>query len=320
MDNYEITETDLWAYVSKKADKNTMDKVEEWKNSKDYDPALFNKIVQVYKITGENPYHEVRISEAKMNFFNSVKSKNVAFRNWKNVFKYAAAVALLISTATYILLMSNSSEINLQTSFGEHQKVELQDGSVVWLNSSTRLTYSQDSPRKLYLEGEAFFEVAKNKEVPFVVITQKDIQVMALGTSFNVKAYKSGNYVETKLFTGKVEVSSTTHFKEKMLMHPKDKITFFNKEKRIVRSKFNENAIAWKQKKIRFENQTFNEIALELFIKYNVKIKFESRQISKFRFTGSFDEKTPINEILETLKLSKSFEYKRVSQNEWLIK
>lgn len=324
MENNHIKEVELWAYLSKTADKEIIDKVDLWRNSIDYDDNLFNSIKTVYNATSENIENSTSIDGAKDKFFNTIEIDKPKSKNWRNIFKYAAIITFLIATSVYIYQESYNSNkrILVRTTFGEQKQINLPDGSIVSLNSSSNLSYNIDSPRTLFLEGEAFFEVAKDINNPFTVSTHDNVQVKALGTSFNVKSYKENSYMETVLLTGVIEMTSGKEQKQKILMKPNDKVTYFKDSEKIIKSKidYTKTTIAWRDGKIQFKNKPFKEIAIDLAIQFNIQIHFENEPISNSRFTGSFDKSTPIDDILKTLKLSKDFEYKKSGGNQWLIK
>ncbi|MBQ4820746.1 FecR domain-containing protein [Aquimarina sp. MMG016] len=320
MDHFKITETEIWEYISKTADDITIQKVEKWMGSTDYDEDLFNKITTIYKHTSrEHP----SVEQAKKRFFTTVKSKPKT-TVWKEVLKYAAILIVIISgTYFYNSVSSNKNQIVVQTTYGEQKSIELSDGSKVWINASSSLTYNSETPRTLYLEGEAFFEVAKDSLNPFTVTTPNHITVKALGTSFNVKSYQDSPTTETKLLTGKVEVTSNIQFKERIILVPDEKVTFYKHTQEVVKSKMNHNEsiIAWREGKIQFENISFREIAVDLEAQFGQQILFKNEDIATTKFTGSFDNTTPIDEIFEVLKISKDFTYQlNTKTNEWMIK
>lgn len=324
MKNINITESDIWAYISKTADKFTIQKIVDWKKSKDFDQNLFNKISSIYTITGKTTYDNTLDIEASKNkFFTSVSTKKNISNNWKQFFKYAAVITFII-TLTYFYNTSqfNNNLITVQTAYGEQQQINLPDSSIIWLNSSSTISYSLKNPRAIYLEGEAYFEVSKDLQHPFTVKTADHLQVKALGTSFNIKSYSKNVSSETVLLTGKVEVTSDKHFKEKIIMIPNDKITFNKNDYKITKSKLKNSEIitAWKKGRIQFNNKSFKEIANDLSIQFNINIHFENEQISNSKFTGSFSNTTPVEEILEILKITKHFKYEKYKNNEWIIK
>ncbi|WP_298544895.1 FecR domain-containing protein [uncultured Aquimarina sp.] len=317
MEHFKITETELWEYISQTADDTTILKVEKWKNSPDFDEALFTKITTIHKHTATK---DPSVQQAKKRFFTTVKPKT---RIWKEMLKYAAVLIVIISGIyVYDTLSLDKNLIVVQTTFGEQKSITLPDGSNVWLNASSKLSYHIKTPRTLSLEGEGFFEVAKDTLHPFTVTTPDHITVKALGTSFNVKSYIDSPTTETKLLTGKVEVSSDEQFKQKVLMIPNEKVTFYKHTKEVVKSKIDLNAsgIAWREGKIQFENKIFREIAIDLKAQFGKQIRFKNEDIANSKFTGSFNTTTPINEIFEILKISKEFTYKlNTKTNEWII-
>lgn len=317
MEHLEIMETELWEYISKKADQSTIQKVEKWMDSPDFDEALFVKITGIYTHTAEQ---DVPVEQAKKRFFKTVKSKTVV---WKDMLKYAAILVIIITGTYFYDRVSSNEDLKVeQTTFGEQRSFELADGSKVWLNASSRVSYDSESPRTLFLEGEAFFEVSKDTLRPFTVTTPDYITVKALGTSFNIKSYAESSITETKLLSGKVEVSSDTQFTESVTLLPNQKLSFYKNTKKVLKLEMEENAfrIAWKEGEIQFENTSFQEIAIDLKAHFGKQIRFKNEDIAATKFTGSFDTKTPIVEIFEILKISKDFTYElNTETNEWII-
>jgi len=298
MKHFQISETELWAYISQTADILTIQKVERWVDSPNFDDALFTKIIAIYEETYEPT---TSIEKAESNFFNIISTKEKRYK-WKKQLKYAAILLFAISaTYTYMFLTSNN-EITVETSFREQKQLKLSDGSIVWLNASSKLSYNEESPRTLYLEGEAYFDVVKDKEHPFTVSTSESLKVQALGTSFNVKSYINSSTIETKLITGKVQVTYSKNMKDRKLLSPYEKVTFYKNSKAMIQSKLkvNERSIAWKEGRIQFKNKIFKEIALDLKNQFNIKLRFQNEQIANSKFTGSFDYKlnTETNEWL----------------------
>lgn len=317
MEHFKITETELWEYISKTADDITTQKVEKWMDSADFDEDLFSKIITIYKSSSkQNPSAQ----QAKKRFFTAVRPKKVV---WKEILKYAAILIVIISgTYVYNTISNDNNQVIVQTTFGEQKSIILADGSTVWLNSSSRLSYNLETPRTLFLEGEGFFEVAKDTLHPFTVTTPDHITVTALGTSFNVKSYIDSKITETKLLTGKVKVTSDTQFKESLFMIPDEKVTFYKHTQKVLKSKMdlNESSIAWKEGKIQFENKTFTEIAIDLKAEFGKQIRFKNEDIAATKFTGTFENTTPVDEIFEILKISKDFTYQlNTKTNEWII-
>ncbi|WP_271406225.1 FecR family protein [Tenacibaculum soleae] len=321
-----IKESDIWAYISKTATVEIQNKVEQWKTSKEFDEQLFEKIKKIHEATeNKSNLSTSNIIENKTALFNKIALEKLKIKkNLKTlIFKYTAAAILIVSTSFFAYFKSQPQEISIATTYAEQKEVTLSDGSVVWLNASSEISYKEKSPRTIRLKGEAFFEVAKDKEHPFTVQTSNDIIVKALGTSFNIKSYEKSNYYEAVLLTGKVAVSTENSEKNKLIMLPNDKIRVLNKNKQIIKSviKNKMNTISWREGKIQFKNKTFKEIATDFKNQYDLTFHFENEKISNIKFTGTFEKTMPIGEILEILKITKPFEYYfNTQKNTWIIR
>ena len=110
MEQYKINDADLWAYISKVTNTQTQANVEHWINSDDYDEALFNKINNLYRITGESPYErDIDIKVEKHKFFKTIKAQSTNEKNWKHLFKYAAVIALIITSASISIALKTAA-------------------------------------------------------------------------------------------------------------------------------------------------------------------------------------------------------------------
>ncbi|HET9057937.1 MAG TPA: FecR domain-containing protein [Chitinophagaceae bacterium] len=224
----------------------------------------------------------------------------------------------------------------LYTSNGTKTNTILPDGSKVWLNSGSKLTYKtfNKSQREVTLEGEAYFDIIKDAKRPFIVHTNV-IDIKVLGTAFNVKSYDNEKTVEASLIRGLIEVTRVDNPGQKILLKPNEKITIFKKilpanekTKKAVPgiepvnvesvkiSGFtyskNDNSVietSWTQNKLAFEEMPFANLALQLERWYGVKIIFTDEKAKNIVFSGSFVNET-ITEALEALKLNGDFDYK----------
>lgn len=192
---------------------------------------------------------------------------------------------------------------------GQKANVVLPDGSKVWINSDSKLSYGNrfnQKERILSLEGEAYFEVTQDKERPFIVETN-ELAVRALGTSFNVKSYEDEKMASAVLMTGKVEVTTS---KDCLVLNPND-IILFNKETGRIEKSSVDNAgdyINWKYNTFSFNGETFESIVHTLERYYNIRIIFESEALKKYRFTGTPDN-TSLESILQILSLTSPLSY-----------
>ena len=170
---------------------------------------------------------------------------------------------------------------------GQKSSVTLPDGSRVWINSASTISYTSNyniKERRVRLSGEAYFEVASNADLPFVVQTT-DVSVTALGTVFNVKAYEDDSYVLTTLIEGRVE--TVAGGQSKILAGAQEAIYDRQTEVLCAHSyKDAEHAVPWIRNELLFENEPLADIAVTLERMYNVTIVFENDTVKDYSYTG----------------------------------
>jgi transmembrane sensor len=216
---------------------------------------------------------------------------------------------------------------------GERKSFQLPDGTKVMLNAGSLMHLSKNfntKDRELTLEGEAFFDVAKDALKPFVIHTAA-MDITVLGTTFNVKAYPGDKSTETSLLNGSVEIIVKGGDNKKIILRPREKIIIPNgytetpaarsridpalpEPYRVEKLNFNSGdsslaEVSWTENRLAFNDNSFAEIAAALERWYNVSIQFEDAAVKDFRFTGTFDKKT-IEQVLDALAASRPFEYR----------
>lgn len=216
---------------------------------------------------------------------------------------------------------------------GIKKQIMLPDGSTAWLNSGSKLSYPADfgngKTRPVRLEGEAFFDVVKNKNKPFTIATDK-ITIKVLGTSFNVKAYPEEIKTETTLITGKIELSVNERPSEKIIMKPNEKVEVIsapsakddngvaNKQLTVTIASVSRVRIAdkeyvkeasWKDNKLIFKNEPFSELAVKLERWYGVEFTLQNSEIGSYRFNGTITRES-LKQTLDALQLIHYFNYK----------
>ena len=250
----------------------------------------------------------------------------------------------LILAGIYFNNYGNTSNANkiaeseVSTKKGSRTKVQLPDGTTVWLNSSSKLTYDNQNfgndIREVTLIGEAYFDVVKNKAKPFIIHTAK-MDIKVLGTVFNVKCYPGEKTTETSLIHGSVEVSLKDRH-EKIMMKPNEKLILINEDKTLAektssdpynKSVTKNNSViqfshltlyptnnqivetSWVQNKLVFTNETLEDVASKMQRWYSVTIVIKSEQLKKELLTGNFEKET-IEQALKALQYTTRFNYK----------
>jgi transmembrane sensor len=239
------------------------------------------------------------------------KPRRVAF--WP-LFQKVAAILLLPLIVALVMLSITPEKpavqyCTIEAKKGQKSNVILPDGSRVQLNSESKLTYGTDfnqNNRLLKLSGEAYFEVAKNKECPFIVNTG-NLSVRALGTAFNIKAYNTDCSVSAILTKGKVRVSSLT---QSVDLTPNEQVELNKGTGKLTVTKLDNalKSIGWLNNQLHFNNCTFEEMVASLSRIYNIEIYFNSESIKKQRFSGTINNSS-IESLFKILSLSAPIRY-----------
>lgn len=229
-------------------------------------------------------------------------------------FSQIAALFVLAFTLAYTFIMTRVENVgaNMQTIFvpaGQRAELTLTDGTKVWLNAKTTLTFpdrfTADS-RNVTLNGEGYFDVAKDSQKPFTVKTEKyDIKV--LGTEFNVTAYAGSETFETSLLKGAVEVISPTT-NRKIDLEPNTR-TYEQNGMLVKGTVEHQNYFLWKEGLICFYDEPVGNMIAKLELYYDVKIKVLNKPLLNNRYSGKFRTKDGVEHVLKVLQLSNKFAY-----------
>lgn len=191
----------------------------------------------------------------------------------------------------------------LSTPRGGRYQVVLPDGSKVWLNAASSLHFPNvftGSTREVELTGEAYFEVAKNKEKPFQVKVG-DMRISVLGTHFNVNAYEDENAIKTSLLEGSVKISRGG---ASNLLKPGQQAILNKKEHKLkISSAHIDEVIAWKDGLFQFDGSDLSTIMREISRWYNVEVVYAGK-IPVRRFEGKISRDAQLSEVLKILRLS----------------
>ena len=265
--------------------------------------------------------------------------KNLKIRRWG-----ISVLSLLVIASGLFILRNNmvfhhatapqqAIQSQVSTKPGSKTHIQLPDGSTVWLNASSDLTYGDNFGkefREVNLAGEAFFDVAKDPEHPFIIHT-KVVDVKVLGTAFNVKSYPNDANTETSVIRGRVEVTVKNRENTKYYLQPNEKVIVANNVaameiptvgrqetkplisiQPLTRYHIDSSIIetSWVENKLIFqENEPFRDVALKMERWYGVHIRFVDPDVEEYRMYGSFTTET-IKQALDALKIVSNFNYK----------
>jgi len=297
--------------------------------------------------------HQV-LENLKKELFNK---KNGKIASIKKIYlkQIAAAASILIVSASVYWYISkekiqNNTEVVKETNFQKSNtnsleintwkirmnnsdssmKIKLEDGSTVTLYKETIIKYQEpfaETKREIVLDGDAFFEVAKDKMKPFVVNTGS-LSTTALGTSFRVTALNSGKEgVNVKLYTGKVVIKSInriTNWKGDVFLSPGEQLSYKNNNKDNLVSNFTDNGtktIALSEisneiqtlNEIKFHNTSLSKVFIDISKFYSVRIEFEEREFDKMNFTGLINKKDDVESILKIVSHMNQLEIAKIN-------
>jgi len=204
------------------------------------------------------------------------------------------------------------------TERGVKGKIVLEDSTVVWLNSDSKIIYPEhfaNDSRQVRFEGEGFFEVKKNSEWPMVVTTEKGMSIKVLGTKFHIRSYNNDETEQATLFTGKIQLAKLIKGKSGMMekrtfdMIPNEVVVFNKSGVQLISQKADTTKkVAWKRGELLFEETPMSEVVKMLERWHGAKIIIRDSSVLNFRFTGSFNSESLV-QILELIKFTSPIDY-----------
>lgn len=242
------------------------------------------------------------------------KKRTFSTRLWA----YSAAAAmllLLLVSSLYIGNIINQRNLSKQYNTlivppGQRINLILADNSNVWLNANTTLRYPSKFGRKnrmVYLDGEAYFDVSKNKKKPFVVQTHAG-NIHVTGTMFNLEAYSKYNSFEASLFEGGVDVYRNN--RKIVSLKPNQKTTLKN-DKLYLSGITDTDKYLWREGLIAFNNENLEDILASLEKYFDIKINMNAAMLPKHTYTGKFRQSDGVDYALKVLQRSIRFTYER---------
>ena len=239
---------------------------------------------------------------------------------WYRTWSVAAVAIVLLGLITVTAywqgsrqIQSNFSDIVVEAPLGSKTKLTLPDGSTVWLNAGSKMVYSQGfgvSDRRLAFQGEGYFEVEKNDEMPFLVQTH-DVNVTVVGTKFNFRNYPEDEEAVVELLEGKVALENQLKGEVVRYLSPNEKMVLHKAigEMDITSAKVKE-ATLWTENILLFDEDLLPDIVRELERSYHVQIEIENEDLKQTRFYGQFNQlEQNIYDVLDMLSETGKLKY-----------
>ena len=259
----------------------------------------------------------------------SKKTKNFMDSEILKKFQKIAALLILplIIVSVYFIFFNKNLQVQYTETIvpkGQKSEIVLPDNTHIWLNSASHLRYPSQfgrSNREVFLDGEAYFEVTKNKHKPFIVHTS-DVAVKVLGTNFNVKAYSDDKEIETALFAGHVNLifRSSNGETNEMEMKPGDLFNYSKLNKSVSKSGFKtDETIGWKINRLIFRDDTFDNLVKKIERWYNVEIIYDKTLFKDQRLTVELLEGESLERLFQIIERAINVNY-RIDKQKIYIK
>ncbi len=322
-------EKDIWdiiaAVLNETATTEEQKQVALWLNEGEENKKIFNSLqnARIKKVNNSADVRNKIFSRVQKDILENSYIRRI--RVWK--YAVAASVAIIISLSFLLIFPtkheSEIADIEISCPKGNTSKVTLPDGSIVHLNSGSKLTYPArfaSESRNISLIGEAFFEVKKDPAHPFVVTTGQ-VKVKVFGTSFNVRNYPEDRTIETTLREGLVAVYqlSDTSFSNGLSINPNQQIVYIKDIGNFIKRDVDaELSSLWLEGKFYFEKEELGSIVKKLERNYNVSININSEKLNKLVFTGLIDKRLNVFQTLDIMRRYNAFNY-RVNRDSIII-
>lgn len=238
-----------------------------------------------------------------------------------------AAIVLLFVIATYWITANHYrtdnalTEVNntLYVPAGQRIKITLSDSTDVWLNAKTTFTYPavfSSKERRVSIEGEAFFNVAENREKPFIVCSG-GAEMRVLGTKFNVHGY-AGEEIQTSLLEGSLQVYLPDIDENGIVLKPNEQVTINGNTMKVEKIPYDDYFL-WTDGIYSFDNEPLGNILKRMELYYDVKIVVKDPSISNWKYRGKFRQRDGIDEILRMIQRIHKFKIEKEEKNNTII-
>ena len=301
-------ELELWLSVSTKHLHYFNQMKELWNSTAVADPNLPFNYEKAYALFAK------RVDE-KTELIIQRKKRTIL---WRKVSAVAAVMIPFLFLSYYTLFYTAPVEkatpifTEIISPNGSKTQLKLADGTVVWLNSGSKLLYSDafgKENRNLELTGEAYLNVAHNKQVP-LILKVGGLDIKVLGTKFNVNAYPETDNVRVSLLEGSVSMTTDNSIDSAILKPMETGVYQTNSQEITVKQGLDNNVLSWMKNQLIFTGETFEEIAKVLEDHFNVKISIQNEYLQKRCFGGDFRDGYSIEKILNIMAVNGKFKYK----------
>ena len=326
----------------------------EWVRSSDENVSFFRDITETWKASNFHLGKNYNTAAAWKEITEKLFSGNRQGKNryvWIKIMRIAAIFLITFISGGFLyylmfhrtVLPDDESIVEFISPPGSRSSVIMNDGTKIWLNAGSKLIYHPSygrTVRNVHLEGEAYFEVARIEKIPFQVETS-EIQITALGTSFNVKAYSEENTIETTLVEGSLKVlNKIIPAAAPLIMKPNEKVIYYKSTSKLA---FQKNQVekteqgragnpritiieridvqpitSWKDSRWVIKHEKLGDLAIKLERRFNISLNFENDALKDFEFGGTLEDET-LEQVLDAISYTAPIHYS-IEKNTVVIK
>ena len=309
----------LWQSFRDKLSPEADKQLQEWLQQSAENRQLYSVLQQQWQMRTPEPKlqnHQIRYE--KILQAGTRDDDQTRSFNFKTFMKIAAGLAVIFLTAFGVWKMSDLKPqqqmaevqwVEKQNLPGQKRRITLPDGSVVWLNAESSLHYPatfSDTARNIQMDGEAFFQVAKDIKRPFVVKSGK-FETTAIGTEFNINAYPENESIAINLVEGKVKVAPASS-EEGFILVPGEAASCSNNDLSMKKYTFETHEVEWKDGVLTFKRDNFSTVVKELKRWYGIDIKVQGTPPQDWQLNGHF-ENAYLTDVLESMQYNRTFNY-----------
>lgn len=301
----------------------------QWIKEKPENRYYFQAQVAIWKATGVISNAEEFDVTGAINRFNKKAKQVNRIDFYRCTLRFSVVAIILYNMRNFFLILfvavgresfrscGEYREYVVEVPDGAKSKITFPDGSIVWLNAGSKVKYDSNfakASRKVELTGEGYFEVSKNKELPFVVSTGK-LSVKVLGTKFNLKSYEEDSELKVTLKEGAVKVGDFLIDAAPVELKPNQRFTLRKADLSMQVDSVDASHIDnWRNGAMTFDKVPLEEIAKELKRLYNIPIRIESDKLKQIVYYSDFQENVSVEKGLEILSSGNKFRYEIKSE------
>lgn len=312
------------AYLAHEASPEEVQEIASWIEESEENRQYYQHLRNIWQAAHPAfPPEEIDAEKARRSVVRQIDSRRSVISRWIGYWQRAAAVLLIPVLLAWGYMIYKDRALQTVTGmayqevfapYGTHSKIDLPDGSTVWLNAGSSLKYPvafQASERTVQLSGEAFFEVEADPQHPFIVRTNC-LEVRAVGTAFHVEAYRKDAFQAVTMVKGKIDV--TLGNAPSFSLKPGERLGYDRRESRCEVYRTDPYKwYAWKDGLLVFRNDPLEYVFKKIGQTFNVDIAVKDTTIANHLYRATFEDES-LDEILRLLKMSAPIQYKQYTR------